>query len=1308
MDSAAPEGVPVRNLVLVLLLCVVGGVGLFFLLSGDDVDDATDVGTGPGGDGEIVGEGPILEGSGDGLVDSPGARAARERAASHRARFEGGHGELVVRVKADGAPAKATVQLFGVLPYEEGGIAEALGAGPSAFFDLIIGEGNTHALATKKTDDSGVARFTDVGPGIYMLLAKDEAGNSGTLRSEVPRDGARIAVDLPLSLGGSPFSGRVEYDDGTPFRGLLYVGSTSAMGGMGPIGPIHGTPVALAADGSFTATGLPDGPVTVTALLPGAMRLMDGTGSVPQSGEYRLVVPRTGDGVSGRVIDGVTKEAIEGARVLAGQGGGQTSFRVLSTWSDAEGGFEIPMQLTGSGGLFVMAKGYAAYRLESESVPGGEIVVPLTPAGSIRGRVLTEGGESVGEGVTVFLQTSDRQSGGFPMLVRTDAEGSYAVEDVPAGPAQATVRGGGYLTPGGPGEGIAIQVASGETVEADLVVTRAGRLQGNVLAPDGSPVSGAFVMIEGEGDAFGFMFRMMSRALGGSAGEGTVTDANGAFVLDTVQPGVAARVRATTIDYPPATRENVVVASGETQEIELRFETGRHVELSVVSDKTGKGIAGASVFWRLAPEEEADDMMGGMETAFASGVQTDGRGIVRIGPIGDGVLQVRAKGPGHLEVDDWTDVEIRGTGDLVRAEFRMRAGLVVAGRIALPEDLPYDQVTMHLNSESMSMTENFVWEQLSVASDGSFRIDTLPPGRFEVSVEGRVGVRKWRAQVIVQAPDENLQIELEELEPGEDAMLIRIVDAAGEAVAGGRITVATHLQGYEMSAGGSFAQGRYLAEADENLPAGVGTVWIHISGLSDPALGGGSFGPFASNQAEVEIQLAPAGSIEGRVLGEDGAGIAGATVAATSIYEIDGEVHEGNVIASAVTDGQGAFELPGVGSGRFRIAIQSGAKGLLPDPVVATSGQRGVELRVRAGVSAQVTVNGPDGRPLSGAHVSASVAMMTDLWDRLDWQQLNRLQRDAVTDSHGIALLEGLDPEIEYSLTVQHGSGRYTQVEVESWTPKALTVKLEAAHGIAGIVRTTSGEPVDGATVWYRPGDDEEGAWNGVETDRGRFEIEGLGVGEFLLRVTPPGVASHVFFDEEENEDLTLRVRAGDQEVEFVVDLGLQLRVEVADYAGGDHEVHLIWTGEWGEQSAEQTLSQDGHATFARLDEDTRYKVLVVGLPEGKYAQAEDVSPTVGTVVLQPQTGVSVKGTVVFADDGRPARDEGIQVQGEHIWMWQMTNRNGEFVVEGLPPGIKLTVQAWVSRGDKTWTGEQEVESGGTVSIKLKPQEEDE
>ena len=299
----------------------------------------------------------------------------------------------------------------------------------------------TVPIATAATADDGSFAFGRLSKGTYKVRFtgagfSDLWYDTGRVFSEAKEievpEGEAFALD-PMAFGGRPgtVSGKVIATDPT--------GTTITVISPGLVDtstPAVVATVDVSADGSFVLTGIPS-PATyqLVAERPGSAAetrtLVLGAGD---SVDDIQIVLRPGDGViSGKVtadgtnLGGVTITATDGTNSVA----------TVSLTEDAVGTYVIRNLATpGVYTVTVTAEGFLPQTRTINLTPAGTAGADwalLPAAGSIRGRVLTSGGQGLGA-VTVTLTGGDvsRTTRSLSVAVGADPAGSYVFESLPA------------------------------------------------------------------------------------------------------------------------------------------------------------------------------------------------------------------------------------------------------------------------------------------------------------------------------------------------------------------------------------------------------------------------------------------------------------------------------------------------------------------------------------------------------------------------------------------------------------------------------------------------------------------------------------------------------------------------------------------------------------------------------------------------------------------------------------------------------------------------------------------------------------
>lgn len=230
------------------------------------------------------------------------------------------------------------------------------------------------------------------------------------------------------------------------------------------------------------------------------------------------------------------------------------------------------------------------------------------------------------------------------------------------------------------------------------------------------------------------------------------------------------------------------------------------------------------------------------------------------------------------------------------------------------------------------------------------------------------------------------------------------------------------------------------------------------------------------------------GSIEGQVVSDSGAPIAGARV--TGVHPSGGEfpLRGGPEIEvgadPAITDAAGAFHVELPADARYDLwvdavghpRLQRGRFAVFEDEVT-----RAGELKMSAGATIFGTVSDPTGRPIAGARISTTLAGPQALETTADAQgryELTGLPLGGIVlfaEAAGFAPLRGRWESIEQA------GGR-----------EEVPLVLSPAGTVSGVVSNEEGTPLRATVHFQRDGDRQDAA----AEDGGRFRISTLVAGE--------------------------------------------------------------------------------------------------------------------------------------------------------------------------------------------------------------------
>lgn len=363
------------------------------------------------------------------------------------------------------------------------------------------------------TDADGTFRINGLDPGSYKPTAYDDE-HYGVAAAEVQlglgetSDPVVVEVHPAFALSGS-----IVPDDG----------EVCDSGGVSLTDP--------KSQRRFSASPEADGSVHLQGVLPGTYDVdVSCDGYVPEETYEPLTVTEAASGLRWSVVGGQTIRGLvltaagEPAREMRVRSTMKTDAanpraRQTSTWgrmTEDDGTFAIyglkpgTHELTITGDLPGPDEPVEVVVPEDSDVDG--IKVELPAAGSVKGRVVDERGEPVGD---VQIQLRSKERGGQRFFfgqsstsTRARDDGTFELEHVRPGAYRATASQNWSNTLRSPGttdddpQGTELTVEEGETAEIELRVEAKGAsIRGHVVDADGGPVTDAFLSATRESDS---------------------------------------------------------------------------------------------------------------------------------------------------------------------------------------------------------------------------------------------------------------------------------------------------------------------------------------------------------------------------------------------------------------------------------------------------------------------------------------------------------------------------------------------------------------------------------------------------------------------------------------------------------------------------------------------------------------------------------------------------------------------------------------------------------------------------------------
>ncbi|MFO7565104.1 MAG: carboxypeptidase regulatory-like domain-containing protein [Enhygromyxa sp.] len=716
---------------------------------------------------------------------------------------------------------------------------------------------------------------------------------------------------------------------------------------------------------------------------------------------------------------------------------------------------------------------------------------------TISGSVRDPAGSPIA-GAQVCAWALDEPRGHERRCTRSDGEGRYQLFALAAGRLTLHASAPGFLP--SQARGARVQLLAGEARErVDLVLAPGGvALRGVARDISGGVVEGAWVVARPSG--FGLDNRFVARS-----------DGEGRFVLWT-RPG---RVDLTLEAEGYASASRLALAPGPSFDVFL--------------------IPESAIVGRVRGAESGAPLEGVTITATAQGsrvepanARSDAAGRFRIDRLEPGIYALEARadelyGEGselvHLGlVETVADVVIE-----LHPAFAVRGRVVVVG-----------------SGGERSCAEGFVRlsdrvDERSVAAatvrEGEVELRGVIPGAYEVTVhcEGAIAEREYPDLLVGDASRTDRVWTVQEGQ----AIHGVVVDGDAGPVAGVRVRASMRAPAGDPAApttdgtsapslgDGSFsvtglASGTYELEAE---------LWS-TTGATEVVLSPGA------DARDVELVLAPQGTIAGLVRDEQGEPIAKVTV------QLAPERPGPKLVA--VSDHEGRFRLEHVPRGSQRIvAVDEGAVWPGPSP----DDEPGVLAQVESGETTQVelvlrrpsaSVRGrvldSDGSPVSDAFVRQQ-RMTAAAW--------SSSEAGVLTDPDGRFELDGLFPATPYRIgAFRRGGGEAIAEGVEGGDVLTLTL-IEPAE-IAGRVLAADGSPPDRFRVTvHRP------STRFIRSDelfrsRGRFRIQELPPGEYVVLVESPAGVAHI-------EGIHLEAGERGRELDIILSPRVTVRGRIVD-----------------------------------------------------------------------------------------------------------------------------------------------------------------
>lgn len=558
------------------------------------------------------------------------------------------------------------------------------------------------------TDDQGRYRVLGLSGSLHAVSAS--ARGYGTARKNEARPNSS-GLDLYLFPGAS-VAGVVRGTDGKPVQGAIVRAEFESFGASAPRSDV------TRAGGRFEIAGLQPGPYRLVVrhrdFAPAVSAKLLADAGADLGADMAL---EEGVRVTGRLtnFDG---ESVPG-RVSVAELKGEPVPRLLGDLLRAESGLDGRFRLgpvpRGDHALAVAAPGYSSKRVDARvETPGAEADlgdILLEPGLAIRGLVRDRGGAGIsGARLSAF---PTRSSGPVIMAVegRSESDGSFAVSGLSPGSYRLTVRASGY--------GEATRPFEAGADKAEIVLTPAGAVTGQVVDDEGRPVE---------------LFRLASRPAPAAASAGTVmgpgrtqdvTSADGRFTLEDLAEGTHV-VTVSAPERTPASISDVRITGGGSTDIgRVRLSAGGTIRGNV-TDTSGAPVAGAALGVRGASRD--------FGASFAPQAVSDTGGAFEIRGAPAGTVEVSATHPNYAE-GRVTGIEVDPSKGPSEARVVLAEGGRVEGFVRRRDGRGVSNVAISVLPVRRDGGSPFGGggpRIIQLRDDGSFAAEHLPSGRLQV------------------------------------------------------------------------------------------------------------------------------------------------------------------------------------------------------------------------------------------------------------------------------------------------------------------------------------------------------------------------------------------------------------------------------------------------------------------------------------------------------------------------------------------------------------------------------------------------
>jgi protocatechuate 3,4-dioxygenase beta subunit len=794
----------------------------------------------------------------------------------------------------------------------------------------------------------------------------------------------------------------------------------------------------------------------------------------PGRGERALRVPtfalEPAVAAEGTIVDAAGKP-LAGAYVSASAAASDpTLARTVRVRTGPDGHFALrPLAPAEPHTLFATLLGFVPAKLTlAEQKPltvRSGLRLVLRRGTTLSGRVIDGRGQPVAAAVVV-LATSSATAGTRLERTTADAAGHFAVEGLPAGELDLTVRAPGFA----PTVLHQVTIPAGPAVK-DLgpIALGAGlSLTGIVVDRDGQPVAAAAIRTQAERS-------MPDLASPRFPPDEAKSGADGRFLIPGLSRGPALVL---TVDQKGfATRTLTGIKPPLREPLRIVLSPASRLAGDVVDD-AGAPLAGA----RLGVRGELNFALlraAGPSAFLFPSATADDDGHFELKDAPSGKLTLSARAPGFLPGTVPVELAPGASRDDLRVV--LHRGATVGGRVVGPDGTPAVGAAVSLAGHgSFAGPTN---STASVDGDGGYVLDAVPPGpqTFQAALPGALPTVR---DMTVRPGENRLDFQL-----GSGLEISgRVVDPAGAAVGGASVTLGTGEPLPETTTSGDDGSFRF---------PGLRSGTYQLSGRAEGFAAASEEVRLAEVALkDVELRLTNGGAVAGRIVGLSPEQLSQVRVSAfQTVPDFGGPKVE--------PDAQGEYRLSDLPPGDWTVLASLGLPGRSARGQVQLP--PGVpEVRLDLEFPAGFTLSGRllrAGQPLSGALVGASGSDAD-------------MHGTAHTDTQGNFRIEGLKAGT-YQLTAYSvgTAGQIHKESIEITGDREVEIDLPALNVRGRVVDADDGSPVAEVAIGLEavtpdPSSFSSGLPGPVKTGPdGTFVLEAVAEGDYQIVARKEGYA---------------------------------------------------------------------------------------------------------------------------------------------------------------------------------------------------------